>query len=109
MEQILKHTKWDTFIKNITINSWWVAMDLTWAEIVFSIKEKYSDTEYVLTQTAEIIDATAWKCKIEFTSTQMDLMLKSYYYDIQITDSTWKVDTPLKWNLIITYNVTNNW
>ena len=99
----IRHTKWDTFIREVFFedNNWGV-INITWAQVLFTIKKKYTD-EVVLLQSPAIIDWALWKATIN--AWEIDLNLGVYYYDIEWTQN-WTVRTIIKWEFIITFEVT---
>lgn len=106
MEQILRHTRGDTFVKTVLFQKAWVPINLTGSTVKFSIKDKYTDIEYIISQTATIPTPTNWKAEFSIPAATMQLDVKEYFYDIQITDSLWVVKTPIKGKFIITFDVT---
>ncbi len=106
MEQILKHTRGDTFIRNVLFKRDWVAIDLTGSTVTFSLKDKATNTAYIVNQAATIATPVNWTAKIQVSAATMRLDVGEYVYDIQITDSLWVVTTPMKGKFLITYDVT---
>lgn len=107
MEKNIKHTRWDTFQRNLNFKDKnQVAIDLTGSEIKFSIKNKFTDTSYIINHTATIINNIGWIAEIKIAWSIMDIDTWTYYYDIEWTDSSWFIRTILKGNIIIDYHVT---
>ena len=108
MEKNLIHTKGDTLFYSLTIvDSNEVAIDITGASLVFSIKEKQTDTTYILQKNLTITDAENGLCELNVVAGDMDLDVGNYYYDFQYTDKDGQVATFLKWILSITYEITS--
>jgi len=108
MIQDIKHTRWDTFIRSVRIeNEDGTPVDITGSTITFSIKNSISDTIYILNKTFNITDAENGKAEILINWNEMELELKSYYYDIQWIDINWIITTILKWRFTILYDITN--
>lgn len=103
----ITHPQGDTYIQNYSfIDNALVAINLTWAWIIMSIKENTTDTAVLLTSNFTIISAVLWTAKVSFTATQMNLAVWNYFYDIQFTDSLWAITTLLKGSFTITYDIT---
>lgn len=103
----LSHTKSDTFIKNISFKDGdWVAIDITWSEIIFTIKENIDDETALLQSEFTLTDAENWLAEIIISSEDMWLDVGSYFFDIQWTDSIGIVRTVMKGNFLITYEIT---
>jgi hypothetical protein len=106
---ILSATRWDTYIQNLSLmqNDLTTPINLTWSSLKFSIKRNYNNPTYVFTWTMTILNASLWNVKIEIPANVTTLWkLWDWYYDIELTDSNWKVDTILKWVFKILYDVT---
>lgn len=105
----ITHYRWDDYVQNIICRdkTTWNPIDLTWCTVKFSIKRYETDTEYVYTWTATITNAVWWVAQINISHTVTENWLpQSCYYDIQYTNSSWKVETVVKDNFIITYDIT---
>jgi hypothetical protein len=104
----LEHTRWDTFFKSMNFKDVnWLAIDLTWCTITFTIKEKINDTVAIISQVASITNAVWWIAEILVPWTSMEFDLKNYYYDIEFIDNSWVIITILKWILTLSYDITN--
>jgi len=103
----ISHIKWDTFKRTITIkDANDVAIDITWSTIILSIKEKVSDTAYILQSTATLTTPASWIADISISAATMVFALWNYYYDIEWTDVWWNVVTILKGNFTLVYDIT---
>ena len=101
------HTKGDTFIKHFTFtDNAWDPINLTWSVTKMTIKENVEDSVPLLQKEFDIISAIWWTSKIVFSSAQMTIDTKNYYYDIQFRDSDLNITTLLKWRFILTYEIT---
>ena len=105
----ISHFRWDDFIRNIicrdktTLNP----IDLTGSIIKFSIKRLETDTDFIYTGVAIVINAIWWVVQIDIPNTvTVSWQPQSCYYDIQITDSNWIVSTIIKDTFTIIYNIT---
>jgi hypothetical protein len=104
----ITHIKWDTFVRNFEFlqGTPEAPVNLTGAVVKFTIKKNIS-WDNILTQNATITDALNGKSKVSFTSEQMNLPPRAYFYDLQLTDSLWVVTTLLKGSFSVSYDVTN--
>lgn len=105
----LVHTRWDTFTLPITVKAGWVAMDLTWATLKFSIRVSVENLSEAVVYTCPwtLVDAVNWKAKIAISYTNMDsIAMDEYFYDVEMIDSVGDKLTILKWKLTIKYDVT---
>jgi hypothetical protein len=112
---IITHFRWDDYIQNIVcrdpnvLDEFWnpTPIDLTWSTIKFSIKKNETDTDYIYTWTATIINAVWGIVQVSISHTVTTLWQpQSCYYDIQITYSNWEVKTIVKDSFIISYDIT---
>lgn len=94
----IKHTRGDTFIKNFKFEDWdWVAINITWYTIVFTVRKLIDDTESLVQQNCTITSAVWWLAKITVTWTTMELDIWNYYYDFQMTTNASRILTFMKW------------
>jgi hypothetical protein len=105
----LSAIRWDTFIQNITLMqpNLITPVNLTWSSLKLSIKRNYNNPTYTYTWSMTIVSAVSGNTRIEIPATVTTLwQLWDWYYDVELTDSNWKVDTVLKWVFKILYDVT---
>ena len=106
MENI-QHTKWDTFIRNITFTDKDDSViDLTGSTILFTVKKDISDAGNILQEPFVITDAVNWLARVQIDTVDMGLDIWDYYFDIQYTDSIGIIRTTLKGAFLITYEIT---
>lgn len=106
MENI-SHTKWDTFIKNISFKDWdGTAINITGSVITFSVKSKIEDVTPLIQQAFVITDAVNWLARVVISNVIMSKPVGNYFFDIQWIDWTGIVRTVLKGNFLITYEIT---
>lgn len=106
MKYDLSHIRADTLILPLAFSSNSVAIDLTGSTIIFSVKENIGDSTYKVQKTATLTNAVGWLAEIKATSSEMNLPVGVYYYDIQWTDSIGTVRTFLYGAFTISYQVT---
>ena len=101
-------TRWDDYTTTVSFkDSSWVAIDLTGSIIKMSLAKQAWRSNIVYTQTPVPSVPTSGQFDINFpNSMTTTLTLGTYYMDIEMTDSTWRVSTPFKWTVIITYDIT---
>jgi hypothetical protein len=103
----ISHTRKDTFIRTLSFkDSLGAAINLTGANVKFTIKTNVSDTNPLLQATAVVPSPATGVGTVTFTAAQMDLAEGVYWYDIQLTDAASTVTTVLKDSFTVTYNVT---
>ena len=98
MEKNFKHIKSDTFIRTLLFkDKLWAIINLTWSTVIFWIKKRYSDTDYIVRQEC-VITAVEWKAYLK-----VDIWPPAgeYVYDIQWTKSDWTIETFLYWKFVI--------
>lgn len=105
----LTHRRWDTFETNITINDRTGSpIDLTGATVSFSIKDDWRSASYIYNWTFNITNASLWQASITIPATTTKLWeVKKYYYDIQVLQSNWTVDTAVCSTLDVIFDITN--
>lgn len=109
MDQEIKHTRGDTFIRNMTFaDASGTPIDLTGSVIKFTVKKSYDDTEASVSSTAIVSEPTTGQARIVVAASTMRGLtsVDAYYYDIQWTDSTGVVKTVLKGKFLNTFDVT---
>lgn len=70
-----------------------IPIDITGATILFSMKQKMSDTVLALQKTGVLSNPLTGEAIITLDSADTLNLLGKYYYDIQITSSTGEVST----------------
>lgn len=89
-------TRGDTLVKQVTLTADWVAVDLTWAKIRFSMKKKFTDTEYIYDWFISIKDAVAWYAEINIWTDITSLWeVRWYEYSLRLRDKNDIVTTLL--------------
>ena len=103
----LHQTQGDTYIQNFAFtDSNWDPINLAWAVIKMSIKQNISDTLVLVQATLTHTSDPLWTAQAKFTSTQMNLALGNYFYELEFTDTLLTVTTLLKWMFTVTFDVT---
>lgn len=102
----LKHTQWDTFRQNITFRQRDGApIILSWVTIYFTLAG-YIAWEPILQKKLEILSADEGKTTLFIPANEMNIKTWSYYYDIELRWDSGIVETPVKWKIEITYQIT---
>jgi len=95
----ISKVKGDTYARSLVFkDKVWTAINLTGSLIKFSVKNKPSDTSYILQETLTITDAVWWKASL---SAAMNMDVGSYVYDFEWTQSTGIKTTLELWKLTI--------
>ena len=105
----LKHTQGDTFRQNITFRKAdKIPIDLTDCTITFSLKKTIYDEKCILKKDIEIIgNPHDGQATLSISASDMNIPLGKYFFDIEMKWDTGIVETPLKWEIEITYQVTS--
>lgn len=101
-------TRWDDYTTTVSFkNTSWVPIDLTGATLKMSLSTQAWRNNVVYTQAPVPSVPTSGEFDITFpNSLTTTLTPWTYYMDIEMTDSFWKVSTPHKWTVSITYDIT---
>ena len=105
---MIKITRWDDYTTTVSFkDSSWVAINLTGSTLKMSLAKQAWRSNIVYTQTPVPSVPTSGQFDIIFpNSLTTTLVPWTYYMDIEMTDNVWKVSTPYKWTVIITYDIT---
>ena len=97
----------DSIEQTITLKANWTAINLTWCNVKFTMKQDYSDVNPIITQELLITDAINWICKLVIDKNiTSNWKIWMFHFDIEFTDSLWKRQTPLVSQVEILYDIT---
>lgn len=102
----IEHTHGDTFVRDFAFtDSLGAAINLTGSTLVFSVKAKQSDSAYLIDKApVTIVSAVGGTARV--TVKPFTLAVGSYWYDVQWTDSSTNITTPLKGTFSVSYDIT---
>lgn len=107
--QDLTITQGDEKAYNLTFTTGDSPLDITGATLTMTIKRKLNDSEPAVTKTVtEHTNATAGETTLTLSTTDTDIALGKYYYDMQLSGGTVATKTVLRGSLEITWQVTED-
>lgn len=98
--------QWDTLIFSVFVKAWWIPMDLFWSQVLFTIKQYFTDPQPILSKICTLIDTQNGEVWVNVSSTEMNIPAWTYKWELQITDSQWTVSTTPTQTLKITPQLT---
>ena len=106
----LKVYRGDTKTYNLTFtDSASAAIDITGYTVFFTVKEKNTDTDAnakISKTVTSHSDATNGITTFSLTTTETDLEIKSYHYDIQLKDDSGNIITCVKSTFEVSQDIT---
>lgn len=106
MEKNLKITQGDEATFNLTFTSGGEPLDLSGVAVTMSAKKNLADEEYTFQKVVDNHEEpTSGEVTITLESSDTDIDLGEYYYDIQLSGAV-ATKTVLKGTLTITWQVT---
>jgi gentisate 1,2-dioxygenase len=104
-ETCLDHNHGDTFTLPLLFLDYLdVPVNLTGSSIMFSIKKNKTDTTYSAQASAVIDVGAGWTATI--TIKPLSIALGDYWYDVQWIDSAGNIQTVMKGQFSVTYDIT---
>lgn len=109
MEHDLTITQGDEKAYNLAFSAAGNPIDITGATVKMTVKRSHSEEAIAIQKVVTShSDPTEGKTIITLTSTNTNIPLGSYYYDIQVSGGPFSKKTILKGRLIITWQVTED-
>lgn len=102
----ITHTRGDTYIRNLSFKTaTGTPINLTNYSIKFTMRADI-EGEVIITKNLTITDAVNGLANLTLSASEMNLAVKNYYFDFQLTTSDSRVITFDKGLFNITYDIT---